>query len=118
MGRTQILSWPGTLTANVLTTSGKDKKILATHVRETAGEPERIVAGAALVLDGQDTGMIHAAILDSKGHVVSGASHNVTFRVVSGPGRIIAVGNGNPACHEPNHATWRSAYHGLVRAFV
>ena len=120
---------PGTLTANVLTTSGNNKKILATHVRGTAGEPVRIVAGvdvpsahtgtgAALVLDGQDTGMVHAAILNSKGHVVSGASHNVTFRVVSGPGRIVAVGNGNPACHEPNHATWRSAYHGLVRAFV
>ena len=28
------------------------------------------------------------------------------------------MGNGNPQCHEPNHATWRSAYHGLARAIV
>jgi len=31
---------------------------------------------------------------------------------------IIGVGNGNPTCHEPNHASWRSAYHGLARAIV
>ena len=37
---------------------------------------------------------------------------------MSGPGRIIGVGNGNPACHDPNHANWRNAYHGLARAIV
>ena len=58
--------------------------------------------------------MVSAAILDTNGHVVPSASHNVTFNIVSGPGRIIGVGNGHPACHEPNQASWRSAYHGLV----
>ena len=40
------------------------------------------------------------------------------FSIVSGPGRIIGVGNGDPFCHEPNKASWRSAYHGLARVVV
>ena len=46
------------------------------------------------------------------------ASHNVTFTVVSGPDRIIAVGNGDPTNHHPSRVAWRSAFHGLVRGIV
>jgi hypothetical protein len=56
--------------------------------------------------------------VDTNGQVVPGASHNVSFSVTAGPGKVIAVGNGDPRCHEPNHASWRSAYHGLVRVVV
>ena len=76
------------------------------------------IPGSALVLDGQDTGLVRASIVDSTGQVVPSASHNVSFSIVSGPGRIIGVGNGDPPCHEPNHASWRSAYHGLARVIV
>ena len=117
---------PGNLTANALSAQND---VLATHTIESTGAPAKIVAhvdvpnestgtGSALVLDGQDAGMVHAAIVDSKGHVVNSASNIVTFRVVSGPGRIIGVGNGNPSCHEPNKADSRSAYHGLARVII
>lgn len=66
----------------------------------------------------QDVALVRAEIVDAQGQVVPSAAHNVTFSVASGPGRIIAVGNGDPRCHEPNHASWRSAYHGLVRVVV
>ena len=46
------------------------------------------------------------------------ATNNISFRVVSGPGRIQGTGNGDPHCHEPINAPWNSAYHGLVRAVV
>ena len=51
------------------------------------------------------------------------ATHNVTFKVVSGPGHLIGAHNGDVSSHEPNHGpdsttAWRSAYHGLVRAVV
>ena len=46
------------------------------------------------------------------------ATNNITFRVVSGPGRIQGTANGDPHCHEPLNAPWNSAYHGLVRAVV
>ena len=42
---------------------------------------------------------------------------NITFAVI-GAGRVWGVGNGDPACQQPSHASWRSAYHGLARAIV
>ena len=117
---------PGNLTATALSSQ---HSIVATHTIITSSAPSRIVAyvdvpckdtgtGTSLILNGQDAGMVSAAILDTNGHVVPSASHNVTFNIVSGPGRIIGVGNGDPACHEPNQASWRSAYHGLVRVII
>jgi hypothetical protein len=113
----------------VATALDSQSQIKATHTVETAGAAAKVVAyidvpniatgtGKSLVLDGQDAGMVSAAIVDTQGKVVPSASHNVTFSIVSGPGRIIGVGNGNPMCHEPNKASWRSAYHGLARAIV
>ena len=102
---------------------------VATHTVLTTGEARRIQAfidvpnedtgtGSALLLDGQDAGMVSAALIDGSGKIAHGSSLNVSFSIVSGPGRIVGVGNGDPACHEPNQATWRSAYHGLARAIV
>ena len=116
----------GNLTATAIS---DQHVVMATHTILTSGSPAKIIAsidvpsektgtGSALVLDGQDTGLVRASIVDSTGQVVPSASHNVSFRIVSGPGRIIGVGNGDPACHEPNHASWRSAYHGLARVVV
>ena len=116
----------GKITANALDSRNIVK---ASHTVETAGPPAKVVAmtdvpsektgtGSKLVLDGQDAGMVSAAIVDAKGMVVPSSSANVTFHIVSGPGRIIGVGNGDPSCHEPNQVSWRSAYHGLARAIV
>ena len=46
------------------------------------------------------------------------SNHTVYFRVMSGPGRIVGVHNGDPRSHEPSTSTSHSAYHGLVRAAV
>ncbi len=116
----------GNITANALDSQNQVK---AGHTVLTAGAAVKIVAmidvpstktgtGSMLMMDGQDAGMVSAAIVDANGKVVPSSSANVTFRVLSGPGRIIGVGNGDPSCHEPNQVPWRSAYHGLVRAIV
>lgn len=121
-----VMFTPGNLTAVALI--GNDL-VVARHTVETSGMAAGVHldvdvpsadtgTGTALVLDGQDAGMVRASIVDSAGRVVPDASHNVTFSILSGPGRIIGVGNGDPSCHEPNKATWRSAYHGLARAIV
>ena len=117
---------PGKITATALDSKNNVK---ATHTVETAGAPAKVVTvvdvpstltgtGKTLILDGQDAGMVSASIVDAQGRVVPSASNNVTFSIVSGPGHIIGVGNGNPFCHEPNKASWRSAYHGLARVVV
>jgi len=74
--------------------------------------------GSALLLDGQDAALLRASVVDNTGNVIHLASHNVSFRIVSGPGFVQGTGNGDPHCHEPNNAPWHSAYHGLVRAVV
>lgn len=69
----------------------------------------------------RDAALVRVSVVDSDGRLVTtpeGGAHNVTFRVVSGPGRVVGVGNGNPSCHEPNRAPWRTTYHGLARAVV
>jgi len=45
------------------------------------------------------------------------AGNKVTF-AVSGPGGVIGVGNGDPSCHEADHASQRSAFNGLCMAVV
>ena len=111
------------------TAMDSNKKVVASQTVETSGPAAKVLlyvdapsedtaTGKALVLDGQDAGMVSAVVVDSAGHVVPSSFHNVSFSITSGPGRIIGTGNGNPACHDPNHATWRNAYHGLARAIV
>ena len=117
---------PGNLTAVGYSSAGT---ATARHTVETASAATAVVisvdvpsvasgTGEALVLDGQDTGLLRATVVDSKGRTVPSSAHNVTFTVVSGPGRIIAVGNGDPTNHQPNRVAWRSAFHGLVRGIV
>ena len=74
--------------------------------------------GSALLLDCQDTAMVRASLVDSNGRVVPGAPHNVTFSISSGPGRVTATHNGDPANVSPSHASWTPSYYGLARAFV
>lgn len=117
---------PGNLTAVAY---DRDRVAVAHTTRLTSGEATKIElsidvpsvdtgTGTALVLDGSDTALLRASIVDAKGVVVHMASHNVSFRVVSGPGRVVGAHNGDQASHEPNHAPWHSAYHGLCRGTI
>jgi len=117
--------------AGTLTAVGRDKtgNIVAQDVRHTNGPAASLTlsidvpsiatgTGAAVVLDGQDVALLHASVVDATGHVVHLASHNITFRVVSGPGIIQGTHNGNPRSQQANNKPWHLAYHGLVRAVV
>lgn len=103
--------------------------VMATHTVLTSGDAAKIVlsldapsqltgTGAALLLDGQDAGLVRATIVDAAGQLVADSHNNVSFKVVSGPGRIVGSHNGDPQCHEPNQVSWHSAYHGLARATI
>jgi hypothetical protein len=74
--------------------------------------------GSALFLDGSDVALIRVATVDAAGALVSVTPTNVSFAVVSGPGRIAGVNAGNPAAHEqPNGATV-ATFGGLARVVV
>jgi len=79
---------------------------------------ERTLTGKALLLDGHDAALVRVEVVDGAGNVLWGASPNITFEVVSGPGVLLGAHNGDTQSHEPNSVAWRSAYHGKARAVV
>ena len=58
-------------------------------------------------------------VVDAAGVTVHDSTVNITFSVAAGASvRVVGCGNGDPANHDPNHAPWKPAYHGLVRAII
>jgi len=96
---------------------------VATATRVTTGNAaaiqlkERVVGTSGIRADGQDVAMIELSILDSKQQIVPTAMNLISF-TISGPGRIYGVGNGDPASHEPDKATTRSAWNGLALVHI
>jgi beta-galactosidase len=91
-----------------------------TERRETSGAAARIVLRAdrvAIDANGEDIAIVTAEIRDAQDRPVPTAGNLVTFDV-SGPGRIIGVGNGDPRCLQPDKASQRSAFNGLCAAIV
>ncbi len=91
-----------------------------TDVRETAGAPARIVLEpwqGSVQADGEDVTIVRARIVDADGRLVPTADNPVAFSV-SGPGRIIGVGNGDPSSHEADKAQARRAFGGLCMTIV
>jgi beta-galactosidase len=95
-------------------------RLVLTEKRETAGAPAAIALRAdrfKINADGEDVAVVSAQIVDAQGRLVPTAANLVTFDV-SGPGRIVGVGNGDPRCLEPDKAIRRSAFNGLCLAIV
>ncbi len=95
----QVTYQPGVLSAKGYDTAGK--KVSETTV-ETTGAPAaiRLVPDRSSInADGEDVSVISVEIVDERGRVVPTAGNAVTFSL-TGPGRIIGVGNGDPTCHE------------------
>ena len=61
--------------------------------------------------------MVNVAVLDAQGRVVPVADNKVTF-TLTGPAKLMGVGNGDPSSHEPDKAGSRSAFNGLAQAIV
>ena len=87
----------------------------AIHRIETTGRPAALLLTPdryVLRADGQDTVPIAVSVVDSAGRIVPTADNKVRFSV-SGAGVNAGVGNGDPACPQPNQANYRSAFNGL-----
>jgi beta-galactosidase len=87
---------------------------------ETTGAPAAIRLTAdrtALAADNCDLAVVNVAILDPQGRIVPTANNKITF-TLTGPAKLIGVGNGDPASHEPDKGRSRSAFNGLAQAIV
>jgi beta-galactosidase len=79
---------------------------------------------ATIDANGEDLSIITVAVADSDGRIVPIADNHIEFEL-SGAGKIIGVGNGDPSCHEPDvfvtpqSLPWqRSVFNGLAQIIV
>ena len=82
----------------------KGDKVVMTEKRETTGPAAKLVMTAdrrEISADGEDVAMFAVAVQDAKGRVVPITDNEVTFKV-SGSGRLIGVGNGDPTDQAPD----------------
>ena len=91
-----------------------------TAKRETTGAAAGIVLvpdRSRIAADGEDVSVVEVRVVDAAGRVVPVADDEITFRV-TGSGRLIGVGNGDPSSHEADKGTTRRAFNGLCVAIV
>lgn len=114
------LEWDVPYEPGVLKTIGKkDGKTIVDEVR-TIGAPSAIhlsVDHDSITANGRDVSHLKVEIVDKDGNMVPNADNLVNFDI-SGPGKIIGVGNGNPVDHDPHKASQRKAFNGLCLAIV
>jgi beta-galactosidase len=107
-----LLSWPvkyapGTLLARAY---NKGAEVLTSKV-ETTGEPAAVYVTphkSTIQADGGDVAIIAVQANDAQGRMVPTASNPIAFNI-TGPGRIIGVGNGDPSSHEADQYVPKSA---------
>ena len=124
MPRNSHLQWSvnyqqGTLEAVAL----KKGKRLSTKV-ETTWNPVEVVMTpykTTMLADGNDVCVINISTVDREGREVPDADNMIKFEI-SGPAKIIGVGNGDPSSHESDQAVagvWqRSLFNGKCQVIV
>ena len=114
------LEWKVKYAPGKLVAKGIRKGVPMETVHETTGAPAAIRLTAdrsALAADNVDLAMIAVEVVDAQGRIVPVADNKIAFKL-TGPAKLIGVGNGNPTCHEPDKASSRSAFNGLAQAIV
>ncbi len=95
------LSWKAAYQPGKVTATGyKGGKKVMTRTVETTGQARYIKAAAdrtELSADGRDLAVVNIDLKDGEGRTVPDACPDLKFRL-SGPGRIIGAGNGDPEC--------------------
>jgi beta-galactosidase len=124
MKRNSHLEWkvkyaPGTLLARGYNAG---KEVLTDKV-ETTGDAATIQLTphrAAIKADSEDVAVVTVQVNDAQGRMVPTADNDITFEI-TGPGKIIGVGNGDPSSHEPDQmpTPWkRSLFSGLAQIIL
>ncbi|MGB2868548.1 MAG: beta-galactosidase GalA [Bacteroidota bacterium] len=124
MERNSHLEWSVPYEAGVLEAHGwRNGKEIVNRI-ETTGEPRtlQLVADRATINgDGEDVSVVTVSCKDTQGRDVPDAMNLVRFEL-SGPGKIIGVGNGDPSSHERdkdvNGLYRRSMFNGLAQVLV
>lgn len=113
---------PGTIEARAYK-AGSDQVLNIAKVA-TTGKPVSIrasirdgVGAKGIAADNSDVALVQVEVLDQDGRVVPTAANDVTF-TVTGAGKLIGTGNGDPASLTNDKSATREAYHGLLLGIV
>ncbi len=105
MKRNGLLNWFVPYKSGSLVAKGYKKgKLVIEDKIETTGEPLAIKLEAdrnKIMANKDDVSVITVSVIDGKGREVPVASNEISFEI-EGPAKIIGVGNGDPASHEPD----------------
>jgi beta-galactosidase len=115
------LEWKVKYEPGVLEARGmKDGRVALTEKRETTGDPVAIRLTAdrtEINADGDDLAILKVEVLDREGRAIPTAANKISFRV-TGEGRFLGVGNGDPNCQESDKDPERSLFNGLAQVLV
>jgi beta-galactosidase len=95
-------------------------QVVASAEVETTGPPAQFLLESdrpSLRADGEDVASVTVSVVDAQGRRVPIADHLVHFEV-SGAGRILGVGNGDPSSHESDQANHRRLFNGLALVLI
>jgi beta-galactosidase len=98
----------------------KDGKQVMTARRDTTGAAAKLALRPdreSLSADGEDVAMFAVEVQDANGRTIPITDNLVTF-TVTGPAKLIGVGNGDPTDHSPDKGTSRKAFSGYCMALV
>jgi beta-galactosidase len=105
MPRNGHLQWNVKYTPGMLIARGfTGGRAVAEETVQTTGAPAALKLmpdRASLTAGDEDVSIIKVAVTDANGRIMPLASNMIDFEL-SGPGRILGVGNGDPSCHEPD----------------
>jgi beta-galactosidase len=115
------VEWTAKYQPGVIEARGsKDGKVVLTEKRETTGDPASLKLTAdrtEIDADGEDISILRVEALDKEGRSVPTAGNFIGFKV-SGAGKLIGVGNGDPNCQESDKEPHRSLFNGLAQVII
>jgi beta-galactosidase len=107
---------PGTIEARGF----KGGRQTMTTRRDTTGSAAKLILRPdrdSVSADGEEVAMFAVEVQDANGRTVPITDNLITFRV-SGPAKLIGVGNGDPTDQAPDKGTSRKAFCGYCMALV
>ncbi len=107
---------PGAIEAR----GSRNEQVVLTEKRETTGAPAQLRLTAdrtEIDADGEDLAILKVEVLDKDGRLVPTAMNTLAFNI-TGAGKLIGVGNGDPNCQESDKAPKRSLFNGLAQVIV
>jgi beta-galactosidase len=121
MKKDSHLAWNVAYAPGVIEARGtKEGMPMVVVKRETTGAPAALaiyVDRPEISADGEDVAMFAVEVRDAQGRVVPITDNLVTFKV-TGEGKPIGVGNGDPTDQESDKGSSRKAFGGLCMAIV